>query len=97
MPKGYWLASVNVDDFDAYKKYIEANGAAFAEFGGRFLVRGGRYENPEGTCLSRQIVLEFPSYEKALACFESDLYQAARAIRLPISTSNLVIVEGYDD
>lgn len=96
MAKGYWIGSVEVDDLETYKKYIEANAAPFAEYGARFLVRGGRYTNPEGTARSRNVVIEFPSYEAALACYDSASYQAAKAIRMPVSVNNMVIIEGYD-
>jgi len=42
MPKGYWIAHVDVRDPEAYQKYVKANGAAFAKYGARFLVRGGK-------------------------------------------------------
>lgn len=96
MPKGYWIARVDVADIDQYKQYVAANAEPFAEFGARFLVRAGTYEAPEGTSRSRNVVLEFPSYEAALACYRSPAYQAAMALRLPASTGDLVIVEGYD-
>ncbi|WP_171180056.1 DUF1330 domain-containing protein [Ruegeria sp. HKCCD8929] len=96
MAKGYWVAHVDVDDMDAYKNYIAANGAAFAEYGARFLVRGGERELREGTARARTVVIEFPSYEDALACYESDVYQAAKALRDPVSTGDLVIIRGYD-
>ncbi len=96
MARGYWVAHVDVDDFETYRKYIEANAAPFAEYGARFLVRGGRHTIPEGHVRSRTVVIEFDSYEKALACYESAAYQAAKAIRDPIATGDLVIVEGYD-
>lgn len=41
MPKAYWIAHVSIDDPAAYEAYRRANAAAFARFGGRFLVRGG--------------------------------------------------------
>ena len=44
LPKGYWIAHVDVTDPEGYKAYIAANAAAFAKFGGRFLVRGGRHQ-----------------------------------------------------
>ncbi|MEX0316924.1 MAG: DUF1330 domain-containing protein [Ruegeria sp.] len=96
MAKGYWVAHVDVDDMDAYKNYIVANGAAFAEYGARFLVRGGERELREGTARARTVVIEFPSYEDALACYDSDVYQAAKALRDPVSTGDLVIMRGYD-
>ena len=94
--KGYWIGRVDVADEDAYRAYLTANGAAFARFGARFIVRGGEFEAAEGTPRARNVVIEFPSYAAALACYESPAYQAARAIRENASTGDLVIVEGYD-
>ncbi|MEM8843063.1 MAG: DUF1330 domain-containing protein, partial [Pseudomonadota bacterium] len=59
----------------AYRKYVTANAAVFEKFGARFLVRGGQFENPEGRARSRNVVLEFESYEQALACYQSPDYQ----------------------
>ncbi|MGR3713157.1 MAG: DUF1330 domain-containing protein [Shimia sp.] len=96
MAKGYWIARVDVDDFEQYKKYIAANAQPFADFGARFLVRAGQFENPEGTSRSRNVLIEFPSYQAALDCYQSDAYQAAIKLRAAVSTGDLVIVEGYD-
>lgn len=96
MPKGYWVARVDVADTERYKDYVAANAAAFAKYGARFLVRGGRFENPEGGSRSRNVLIEFPSYQAALDCWNSPEYQRALAIRAPISTGDVIIVEGYD-
>lgn len=96
MAKGYWVAHVDVDDIETYRKYIEANAAPFAEYGARFLVRGGRRTVPEGHAKSRTVVIEFDSYDKAVACYESAAYQAAKAIRDPVSKADLVIIEGHE-
>ncbi|WP_417674661.1 DUF1330 domain-containing protein [Pseudodonghicola sp.] len=96
MPKGYWVAHVDVDDPQAYEAYRAANAAPFAEYGARFLVRGGAQEQREGHCRKRTVVIEFDSYDQAVACYESAGYQAAKALRDPVSTGDLVIVEGYD-
>lgn len=96
MPKGYWVAHVDVDDAESYEKYKAANAAPFAEHGARFLVRGGNREPKEGNVRSRTVVIEFPSYAAALACYDSPAYQAAKAVRDPISRGDLLIVEGYD-
>ena len=96
MAKGYWVAHVDVDDMEVYKSYIAANAAAFAEYGAKFLVRGGERTVAEGTAPARTVVIEFPSYQQALACYESDIYQQAKALRDPVSTGDLVIIEGYD-
>ena len=96
MAKGYWIARVDVHDVEAYKAYVAANAAPIAKFGGRFLVRAGRFENPEGASRSRNVVLEFPSYQAAIDCYRSPGYQAAVQIRLPVSTVDMVVIEGYD-
>jgi uncharacterized protein (DUF1330 family) len=97
MAKGYWIARVDVADTEKYKAYIAANAEPFSKFGARFLVRGGNFENPEGTSRSRNVVLEFPTYQDALDCWKSPEYQAAIALRAPpVSTIDLVIIEGYD-
>jgi uncharacterized protein (DUF1330 family) len=96
MPKGYWIGRVDVADTEKYKAYIQANAVAFKKFGAKFLVRAGRFENPEGTSRSRNAVIEFPAYQAALDCWESPEYQEALKLRLHISTIDLVIIEGYD-
>jgi len=97
MPKGYWIGRVDVHDLETYKKYIAANAAPFAQFGARFLVRGGQFECREGSSRSRNVVIEFPSYADAIACYDSAAYQEAKALRLPVSQGDIIIVEGHED
>ena len=95
MPKGYWIAHVEVDDPDTYVNYVEGAKPALAEFGARFLARGGQFAEVEGALgRSRHVVIEFPSYQAALDCYHSDTYQAARAHRTPVSTATITLIEG---
>jgi uncharacterized protein (DUF1330 family) len=94
--KGYWIAHVDVTDPEGYKPYQVANATAFGKFGARFLVRGGRQEVTEGHARTRSVVIEFPSYEAALACYRSPDYQAAKALRMGKGEIDLVVIEGYD-
>ena len=96
MAKGYWVARVDVSNEEGYKPYMAANPAIFQKFGGRFVVRGGKFTNPEGNSRSRNVVIEFESYEKALACYNSPEYQANVKVRQPHSEADLIIIEGYD-
>jgi uncharacterized protein (DUF1330 family) len=96
MAKGYWIARVDVTDPDGYKEYVAANAAVFSKYGARFVVRGGRFEAPEGTPRSRNVVLEFKDYETAVACYHSPEYAAAKALREGRSAADLLIIEGYD-
>lgn len=93
--KGYWIGRVTITDPDRYKDYVAANGAAFGKYGARFLVRGGAFECVEGEARERNVVIEFPDYAAALACYRSPEYQAALRIREACAVSDLIIVEGY--
>jgi uncharacterized protein (DUF1330 family) len=81
MAKGYWMFHTTVSDPETYKKYVERDGAAFAKYGARFLVRGGEFQAVEGSARERHVIIEFESYETALACFHSPEYQAASEFR----------------
>ena len=96
MPKGYWIVRVDISDAEKYKAYIAANAAPLRKHGARFLVRAGKFENPEGTSRTRNAVIEFPSYEAAVACWHSPEYQEVLRLRQPVSVADLIIIEGYD-
>ncbi len=95
-PKGYWIVRGDVRDVEQYQAYVKANAAPLSEYGARFLVRGGPFDNPEGSSRSRHVVIEFPSLEAARACWYSPGYQAAIALRKPIAEVDLVIIGGYE-
>lgn len=96
MAKGYWIVRADITDPERYKLYMAANAAPLKKYGARFLIRGGRSEIPEGTSRMRNVVVEFPTYEAALECWKCPEYQAAIKLRQPVSTFDLVIIEGYD-
>jgi uncharacterized protein (DUF1330 family) len=96
MPKGYWIAHVEVSDDEYYAQYRSLNGAAFAKYGGRFLVRGGTQTVRAGAAKPRAVVIEFPDYAAALACLESEEYRRAVVFRDKGALVDLVVVEGYD-
>ncbi len=96
MAKGYWLPQIDVSNMDGYKSYMAATPPAHEKYRGVALVRGGRSEVVEGKARARCVIREFPDYTTALACYRSDEYQRARPLRLPHSTCDFVIVEGYD-
>ena len=96
MSKGYWVARVDVTDPEKYKTYITANAVAFAKYGARFLVRSGAFEVVEGTARSRNVLIEFPSYQAALDCWNSAEYQAARDCRVGAATADVIVIDGYD-
>ncbi len=96
MPKGYWVASIDVTDMEGYKRYATANAVPFRKFGAKFLTRGGKVDHVEGQLRSRLVVIEFPSYQAAIDCYHSPEYQDAKALRLGKGVGEISVVEGYD-
>lgn len=88
-----WIAHVTVTDPEAYGRYAQAAGPAIAAHGGVFLARGGRYRQMEGQERPRNVVARFPSFQAAVACYESREYQAALGHAKGASERDLVIVE----
>ncbi len=96
MPKGYWIGRIDVHNDEAYQPYAAANAVIFRKYGGRFVVRSGKFECMEGASRPRNVVIEFPDYAAAVACYHSPEYQANVKVRQPHSTVDMIIVEGYD-
>ncbi len=93
----YWVARSKVNDPDQYKKYAEQVPGILEKFGGRFLARGGKFQIMEGPAkFSRFVVIEFPSLDKAVSCYDSPEYRAAAAHRQKDGAGELeiAIVEG---
>ncbi|MBB4404638.1 MULTISPECIES: DUF1330 domain-containing protein [Agrobacterium tumefaciens complex] len=94
MTKGYWIARVDVRDSERYKDYVTTAKPAFERFGANFLARGGALTELEGKARARNVVIEFPSVQHAIDCYNSPEYQAAAKIRQEIADAEMVIVEG---
>ena len=92
----YWLARARVNDPVEYKKYTDRVPAILAKFGAKVLARGGRYQTLEGAeKFNRFVVIEFPSFEQGVACFNSKEYQEAATFRRrnKAGENELVMVE----
>lgn len=94
----YWLARSKINDPVEYKKYTDQVPGIIAKYKGKVLARGGKYQIMEGPdTFHRFIVIEFPTMEQAVACFESPEYVAAAAHRRTgAGIVENVIVEGGD-
>ena len=94
----YWLSRCRIDDPVQYKRYTDLVPAIIAAHGGRVLARGGRYQIMEGPeQFQRFVVIEFPTLEAGVNCFQSPEYRAAAAFRRDGGgVVENVIVEGGD-
>ena len=92
----YWLARARVNDPVEYKKYTDRVPAILAKHGGKVLARGGRYQTLEGPeKFNRYVVIEFPTFEQGVACFNSKEYQDIAVFRRrnKAGENELVMVE----
>lgn len=94
MPKGYIIAHADVTDPDQWAQYSAKTKAALDKYGGKPVVRGGRCEIAEGSGHTRNVVIEFESYDHARAYAFSIEYSEARTLREGAGTIHITIVEG---
>jgi len=78
----YWVARSRINDPVAYKRYTDRVPGIMARHGARILSRGAAFRILEGPhTFERFVVIEFPSLEAGVACFNSPEYQEAAAFR----------------
>ena len=95
MPKGYVIGQITITKPEDYPAYVAKVGPVLDKFGGKFLVRGGQQQVFEANAVGeRTVIVEFLSYERALAWYNSEEYAEAKAMRMAASTSVQTIVEG---
>ena len=92
--KGYWISRFDITDEAIFPEYGKRALPAIAKYNGRLLARGGRATALEGRDYARNIIIEFDSYEQALACYESPEYQESLPYAQRASDRELFIVEG---
>jgi len=94
--KGYWIALYKkIDNIENLKSYSTQVTPVIKSFGGKPLVRGGKYLNLEGEIFLRTVIWEFPNHQQALKCHDSKEYQDGWAIAKDTTERNLQIVEGF--
>jgi uncharacterized protein (DUF1330 family) len=92
----YLIANITVTDPKRYPEYREKVPAVIAQYGGKFLVRGGAVHPVEGDLgIDRLVVIEFPTTEAARAFYHSPEYAPLHKLRLETTRSDVAIVEGF--
>ena len=94
--KGYWIALYKqINNLDNLKNYAAKVTPVIKSFGGKPLVRGGKYQRIEGEDFSRTVIWEFPNFQKAIECHKSKEYQEGWNLAKNTTERNLQIVEGF--
>lgn len=92
----YIVARVEIKNPEAYQEYSRQVLGILTQYGGKFLVRGGKAEILEGSMEPhRLVVIEFEDADQARRWYYSPEYQAIARIRQANSEGNLYLVEGW--
>ena len=95
MSKGIWIAVYEkIENIETLKKYAAKATVAISKYSGKFLVRGGKNITLEGNQSPRTVIVEFPTFEEAEKCYNSDEYQEAHGILKGSVKRNFQIIEG---
>ena len=94
MAKGYLVANIRVTDQERFKQFSKMAGPIIQKFGGKVLARGPGANRHEGTLSGVVMMIEFDSKEIAENFYFIEDYQAAKAVRVECSETDLMIIEG---
>jgi len=95
MKKAYWIAKYKkINSQERLSKYSEKAKKIIESFGGRALVRGGKYVTFEGENFIRTVIWEFENIDIATKCHDSKAYQEAWSLAKNTTIRDLLIVEG---
>lgn len=91
----YMIVDIEIYDPAAYDEYRKVVGATLEQYGGKFVVRGGKIDVLEGSWNPKRIVvLEFESAAHARQWYDSEEYRVPKQIRMRASKGNIIVVEG---
>jgi uncharacterized protein (DUF1330 family) len=95
--KGYWVSAYRtVADPEKLAAYSALAGPAVRAAGGRPLARGGRVVAHDAGIAERTVLIEFDSFDQAVAAHESAAYQEALAVLADGVERDFRIIEGID-
>ena len=97
MPKGYWVSVYRtISDPEKLAAYNALAALAVQAGGGRTFVRGGRVVAHDAGIAERTVLVEFDSFEQAVATHESAANQEAQVALSDGVERDFRIVEGID-
>ena len=95
--KGYLIAQINVKNLDNDQEYLKNVTPIAKKYGGEYIVRAGKYDVMEGKWpYKRNVVIRFPTLQKAKEFYNSKEYEPIKKIRIDNAENNLIIIEGGD-
>ena len=96
MKKGYLIIRINISDTKLFQQYPPLSTKAVEKFGGKYFIRGGKFEVVEGKWpAERTTVVEFESFDKAKEFYNSLEYNEAKKVRQESADTDFILIEGY--
>jgi uncharacterized protein (DUF1330 family) len=91
----YVIVEIDILDPIGYEEYKKQAAATVHQYGGKYIVRGGKTEVLEGDWDPKRIViLEFESIQRAKEWLHCEEYRAPRKMRHRTARTNMIVVEG---
>ena len=91
----YIIVEIEINDPVGYEEYKKRAGATVAQYGGKYIVRGGACETLEGDWKPKRIVvLQFDNMERAKAWLNSPEYFEPRKQRQRSAKTRMILVDG---
>jgi len=91
----YIIVDIDIHDSETYEEYKRLAPPSIAQYGGKYLTRGGVTEVLEGDWIpKRLVILQFESMERAKEWVNCAEYAPAKKLRQLSSRSNMILTEG---
>ncbi len=91
---GYWIVRGTIKDQAAFEEYVRLWNPIAERYGASYLTGGKGHQTREGKDYQRVVIVQFPSYEQAVACYDDPDYRAALVPAMLAYDRDLVIVDG---
>jgi uncharacterized protein (DUF1330 family) len=89
------IVDITINDPETYEEYKRLAPPSIAQYGGRYVVRGGETTTLEGEWRpTRVVLLEFPTADRAREWWGSPEYAAAKALRQRCADTDMLVVDG---
>jgi uncharacterized protein (DUF1330 family) len=93
----YFVAQINVHDYQEYEKYLESFDDIFSRYKGEYLAIDESPTLLEGEWnYTKSVIIKFNSKEDFEDWYYSDDYQKILKYRLNASNSDTILLEGID-
>lgn len=92
---GYWIIrGSDIADQEAFDEYARLANPIVERYGATIVAGRNRHQTREGKEYARILLIEFPSFDQAIACYNDTEYQASLTYANKAYNRELVIVEG---